>query len=418
MPQSRDTMFLSLNPLSGRNERESASADKKTAETTETSIADKHVDGSWSNSLSPLKLAAAAFAGIGAYAALAPHLQDKGEGLMHLEHGIECIIDGLTGYRTALAKRKSGDSSGGHLPPSKKIITEEERDAVATQGTQRSASLPVEKTAVEEQRSTSLKGTQEEGEPVVGNPPEIINTPTKTEENTNRSLEVVNLADADEAVACTQSLPPHGHGTRFASKALRMAKKVTDEDEAVQSSAAFEDCRRSQPSLLTNKDPGRGLDTVKPVKQKRWHPNKEQLRRLEFYYKHSRSSFKDREGRMKILEELSKHGETEGQAKLHTWSMNRRTKEKRQAAQADMARVTGEAGVDVPQQQTVRTASLGPDPIALYLQESNPEACRVCGVDDDDGMYCEKCNGVYHCACVGLDAPPIDDFICPSCQQS
>ena len=163
MPQSRDTMFLSLNPLSGRNERESASADKKTAKTSETSIADKHVDGSWSNSLSPLKLAAAAFAGIGAYAALAPHLQDKGEGLMHLEHGIECIIDGLTGYRTALAKRKSGDSSGGHLPPSKKIITEEERDAVATQGTQRSASLPVEKTAVEEQRSTSLKGTQEEG---------------------------------------------------------------------------------------------------------------------------------------------------------------------------------------------------------------------------------------------------------------
>ena len=212
MPQSRDTMFLSLNPLSGRNERESASADKKTAKTSETSIADKHVDGSWSNSLSPLKLAAAAFAGIGAYAALAPHLQDKGEGLMHLEHGIECIIDGLTGYRTALAKRKSGDSSGGHLPPSKKIITEEERDAVATQGTQRSASLPVEKTAVEEQRSTSLKGTQEEGEPVVGNPPEIINTPTKTEENTHRSLEVVNLADADEAVACTQSLPPHGHG--------------------------------------------------------------------------------------------------------------------------------------------------------------------------------------------------------------
>ena len=42
---------------------------------------------------------------------------------------------------------------------------------------------------------------------------------------------------------------------------------------------------------------------------------------------------------MKILEELSKHGETEGQAKLHRWSMNRRTKEKRQAAQADMARL-------------------------------------------------------------------------------
>ena len=121
--------------------------------------------------------------------------------------------------------------------------------------------------------------------------------------------------------------------------------------------------------------------------------SKAQLRRLELYYKHSRSSFKDREGRTKILEELSKHGETEGQAKLHTWSMNRRTKEKRQAAQADMARITGEARADVPQQQTVKTASLGPDPIALYLEESNPEACRVCGIDDDDGMYCEKCNG-------------------------
>mmetsp|Transcript_8256 Transcript_8256/g.37098 ORF Transcript_8256/g.37098 Transcript_8256/m.37098 type:complete len:118 (+) Transcript_8256:1813-2166(+) len=117
---------------------------------------------------------------------------------------------------------------------------------------------------------------------------------------------------------------------------------------------------------------------------------------------------------MKILEELSKHGETEGQAKLHTWSMNRRTKEKRQAAQADMARITGEARADVPQRQTEKTA----DPIALYLEESNSEACRVCGIDDDDGMYCEKCNGVYHCACVGLDAPPTDDFICPTCQQS
>ena len=30
---------------------------------------------------------------------------------------------------------------------------------------------------------------------------------------------------------------------------------------------------------------------------------------------------------MKMLEELSKHDETEGQAKLHRWSMNRRTKE-------------------------------------------------------------------------------------------
>jgi len=101
--------------------------------------------------------------------------------------------------------------------------------------------------------------------------------------------------------------------------------------------------------------------------------SKAQLRRLELYYKHSRSSFKDREGRTKILEELSKHGETEGQAKLHTWSMNRRTKEKRQAAQADMARITGEARADVPQQQTVKT----PDPVTLYLEESNSEACRV-----------------------------------------
>ena len=412
-------MFFSLNPLSGRNERDGSRAGvgKKNVKSSETSTADKHVDGSWSNSLSPLKLAAAAFAGIGAYAALAPHLQDKSEGLMHLEHGIECIIDGLSGYRTALAKRKSGDSSGAHLPPAKKMVTEGERDVVATQGTQRSASLPVEKTAVEEQRSTSLKGTQEDEEPFVGNPHEVINTTTKTEENTDRSLEVLNLADANEAVDRTQSLLSHGHGTRFASKALMMANKVTDEVEAVQSSAALEECRRSETSLLTNKDPARGLDTVKPVKQKRWHPNKEQLRRLEFYYKHSRSSFKDREGRMKILEELSKHGETEGQAKLHTWSMNRRTKEKRQAAQADMARINGEARADVPQQQTVKTASLGPDPIALCLEESNSEACRVCGIDDDDGMYCEKCNGVYHCACVGLDAPPTDDFICPTCQQ-
>ena len=35
---------------------------------------------------------------------------------------------------------------------------------------------------------------------------------------------------------------------------------------------------------------------------------------------------------MKILEELSKHGETEGQAKLHRWSMNARQKRREQAA--------------------------------------------------------------------------------------
>ena len=32
---------------------------------------------------------------------------------MHLEHGIECIIDGLVG--TALAKRKSGDFRASYL---------------------------------------------------------------------------------------------------------------------------------------------------------------------------------------------------------------------------------------------------------------------------------------------------------------
>ena len=79
-------MFFSLNPLSGRNERDGSRAGvgKKNVKSSETSTADKHVDGSWSNSLSPLKLAAAAFVGIGAYAALAPHLHDKSEGLMHL----------------------------------------------------------------------------------------------------------------------------------------------------------------------------------------------------------------------------------------------------------------------------------------------------------------------------------------------
>ena len=119
---------------------------------------------------------------------------------------------------------------------------------------------------------------------------------------------------------------------------------------------------------------------------------------------------------MKILEELSKHGETEGQAKLHRWSMNRRTKEKRQAAQAEMARVTGEARVDVPQQQTEDSQQVLTR--MLYFEDSNPEACQCVGLMMTTACTAREMYGVYHCACVGLDAPPIDDFICPSCQQS
>ena len=47
--------------------------------------------------------------------------------------------------------------------------------------------------------------------------------------------------------------------------------------------------------------------------------------------------------------------------------------------------------------------------------DQDPEACRFCGVNDDDGMYCDGCDDVYHASCVNVKAVPESEWFCPSC---
>jgi hypothetical protein len=44
-------------------------------------------------------------------------------------------------------------------------------------------------------------------------------------------------------------------------------------------------------------------------------------------------------------------------------------------------------------------------------------SCRVCGVDDDDGLLCDGCDGVRHARCLemGEGEVPVGDWFCPTC---
>ena len=44
-------------------------------------------------------------------------------------------------------------------------------------------------------------------------------------------------------------------------------------------------------------------------------------------------------------------------------------------------------------------------------------ACEICGVDDDDGLLCDGCDGMYHAKCVDLTSVPDGEWFCASCVE-
>ena len=44
-------------------------------------------------------------------------------------------------------------------------------------------------------------------------------------------------------------------------------------------------------------------------------------------------------------------------------------------------------------------------------------ACEICGVDDDDGLLCDGCDGIYHAKCVDLTSVPDGEWFCASCVE-
>ena len=61
-----------------------------------------------------------------------------------------------------------------------------------------------------------------------------------------------------------------------------------------------------------------------------------------------------------------------------------------------------------------------PAPASSPPAVASPEedgACRVCGVDDDEGLLCDGCNACYHAKCLGLDTVPDGDWYCEACLE-
>ena len=93
--------------------------------------------------------------------------------------------------------------------------------------------------------------------------------------------------------------------------------------------------------------------------------------------------------------------ETEARAKAEA-----ETKAKAEAEAAAKAKAEEEERRRV-EEQAAEDAALGID----------SGACEVCGVDDDDGLLCDGCDGIYHAKCVDLTSVPDGEWFCASCVE-
>ena len=82
------------------------------------------------------------------------------------------------------------------------------------------------------------------------------------------------------------------------------------------------------------------------------------------------------------------------------------TKAKAEAEAAAKAKAEEEERRRV-EEQAAEDAALGID----------SGACEICGVDDDDGVLCDGCDGIYHAKCVGLTSVPDGEWFCASCVE-
>ena len=82
------------------------------------------------------------------------------------------------------------------------------------------------------------------------------------------------------------------------------------------------------------------------------------------------------------------------------------TKAKAEAETAAKAKAEEEERRRV-EEQAAEDAALGID----------SGACEICGVDDDDGVLCDGCDGIYHAKCVDLTSVPDGEWFCASCVE-
>ena len=84
-------------------------------------------------------------------------------------------------------------------------------------------------------------------------------------------------------------------------------------------------------------------------------------------------------------------------------------KAKAEAEAAAAAKAEADAAAEAEEEERRKAA----EDAALLADGS----CEICGVDDDDGLLCDGCDGVFHAKCVDLDSTPAGEWFCARCAE-
>ena len=110
------------------------------------------------------------------------------------------------------------------------------------------------------------------------------------------------------------------------------------------------------------------------------------------------------EARAKAEAEARAKAEAEAIAKAEA-----EAKAKTEAEAAAVAKAEADARAKAEEEERRRAA----EDAALLADGS----CEICGVDDDDGLLCDGCDGVFHAKCVDLDSTPAGEWFCARCAE-
>ena len=110
------------------------------------------------------------------------------------------------------------------------------------------------------------------------------------------------------------------------------------------------------------------------------------------------------EARAKAEAEARAKAEAEAIAKAEA-----EAKAKAEAEAAAVAKAEADARAKAEEEERRRAA----EDAALLADGS----CEICGVDDDDGLLCDGCDGVFHAKCVDLDSTPAGEWFCARCAE-
>ena len=118
------------------------------------------------------------------------------------------------------------------------------------------------------------------------------------------------------------------------------------------------------------------------------------------------------EARAKAEAEAKAKAEAEARAKAEAEAIAKaeaEAKAKAEAEAAAVAKAEADARAKAEEEERRRAA----EDAALLADGS----CEICGVDDDDGLLCDGCDGVFHAKCVDLDSTPANEWFCARCAE-